>query len=130
MIAYDSSFSPPAPVLSVILASVVRSRPRVTSLALIDSGSDITAIPANVAERLQLQPFGRLYLEDLRAARRIVNTYATRLTAPGQPTTEIEVILTSLPFVVLGRDWLNQHYLLLNGPEQEFRLSGQPFWKG
>jgi hypothetical protein len=27
---------------------------------------------------------------------------------------------------VLGRDWLENHYLLLNGPEQRFLLSEKP----
>jgi hypothetical protein len=38
----------------------------------------------------------------------------------------MEVILTKLPLAVLGRDWLQEYYLLLNGPEQNFLLSQTP----
>jgi hypothetical protein len=32
------------------------------------------------------------------------------------------VVLTPFPFVILGRDWLQNYYMFLNGPEQEFAL--------
>lgn len=38
----------------------------------------------------------------------------------------MEVILVPFPFVVLGRDWLQDYYLLLNGPKGQFRLSESP----
>ena len=39
---------------------------------------------------------------------------------------EIEVVSTGQPFVILGRDWLESHYLLLNGPEKTFALNPTP----
>jgi hypothetical protein len=39
---------------------------------------------------------------------------------------EMQVMVTGLPFVILGRDWLEDYYLLLNGPEQTILLSDTP----
>ena len=38
----------------------------------------------------------------------------------------MEVLLTPYPFIILGRDWLQNYYLLLDGPGQQFQLSETP----
>jgi hypothetical protein len=38
----------------------------------------------------------------------------------------MEVVLTPYPFVILGRDWLQGYYVLLDGPGQQFQLSRDP----
>jgi hypothetical protein len=38
----------------------------------------------------------------------------------------MEVILTPYPFVILGRDWLQDYYVLLDGPGQQFQVSSNP----
>ena len=40
-----------------------------------------------------------------------------------QPAKKMEVVLTPYPFIILGRDWLRDYYLLLDGPGQQFQLS-------
>ena len=126
MIAYDESFDPPAPTLLVTIAGVVKSRPRVQIPALIDTGSDITAIPATIVKKLNLYPLKRLQMEDVNAAKIVSHTYGARLTVAQVTTREMEVIQTGLPFAVLGRDWLQDYYLLLNGPARNFQLSATP----
>ncbi len=76
MIAYDHRFDPPAPVVQVTVRHVVQQRRHATAFALLDTGSDVTAIPASLAQRLQLVPFSRLQLEDISGETRIVLTYA------------------------------------------------------
>jgi predicted aspartyl protease len=126
MIQYGSDFMPPAPLLTVKLAGAVRSRPRTEVPALIDTGSDVTAVPANLVRKLRLYRLRRIRIEDVEAREIAGHTYAIRLTVGDYPTREMEVILTKLPFAVLGRDWLQEYYLLLNGPEQNFLLSQTP----
>lgn len=126
MIAYESRLNPPAPLLQVTVASIVRTR-REATLALLDTGSDITAIPDKLADPLRLYPIGRLRLEDVEAKTTPVFTYAVQLTVAGVTIPRLEVILTGLDFAVLGRDVLNRFYLLLNGPELTFDLSTSPF---
>lgn len=129
MITYNDDFEPPAPVLPITIAGVVRSSPRIDTIALIDTGSDITAIPSELADGLQLYPFSRVQLEDVSAKKTPALTYAVRLTIANLPMQEVEVILTRLPFAVLGRDLLNEFYLHFEGPEQQFQISATPFDK-
>lgn len=67
MIPYSHEHLPPAPVLQVTVAHVAHPRRRRLIAALLDTGSDITAIPDRLVAELQLYPVGRLQLEDLRA---------------------------------------------------------------
>ncbi|MCZ7572723.1 MAG: retroviral-like aspartic protease family protein [Ardenticatenaceae bacterium] len=127
MSTYDTTYDPPAPVLDVTVTSVVNRRRRRSLRALLDTGSDITAIPHSLMERLQLYPIGRLQLEDVEATTRMVLTYAVQLTIGDLSIPRLEVILTGLDFAVIGRDVLNRLYLLLNGPELDFHLETTPF---
>ena len=126
MIPYDRGFEPPALVLPVALAGVVRPRPKVNVQALIDTGADVTAVPATLKDRLRLYRFSQLQLEDARGVKEPVYTYEVRLTVANLPPIILEVILAPFPFAMLGRDWLRNHYLLLNGPDQQFLLSEKP----
>jgi len=129
MIQYDSDFLPPAPLLTVKLTGVVHSRPRTEVPALIDTGSDITAVPAHLVRKLHLYRLRRIHIEDVEAREIAGHTYAILLKVGNYPPKEMEVILTKLPFAILGRDWLQEYYLLLNGPEQSFLVSETPVLK-
>jgi predicted aspartyl protease len=126
MIPYDPQFAPPAIVLSVTIAGVVHRRPRIELSALIDTGADVTAVPESLVERLKLYPVGRLQLEDANAVKMPVFTYEANMAMAEEPAKKMEVIVTPYPFVILGRDWLNDYYLLLDGPEQQFQISKNP----
>ena len=126
MIPYDKTFNPPAPMLSITVSGVARTRPRTTVPALIDTGADITAVPIELAEKLSLYKFGRLQIEGVHGVTSPVYTYEARLAHDGHAPQEMEVILTHLPFAILGRDWLQNYYLYLNGPDQQLQLSNTP----
>jgi len=97
MIQYGSDFMPPAPLLTVKRAGAVRSRPRTEVPAFIDTGSDVTAVPANLVRKLRLYRLRRIRIEDVEAREIAGHTYAIRLTVGDYPTREMEVILTKLP---------------------------------
>ncbi len=127
MRAYNSQYAPPAPMLEVTVGNIVHSRRRTAAPALLDTGSDITAIPQKLADTLQLYPIGRLRLEDLQAETTPVLTYAVQLTVTDLIVPRLEVILTGLDCVVLGRDVLNRCYLLFNGPDLTFDIHTTAF---
>ena len=126
IVPYDASFDPPAPVLLAVLTGVVRNRPQIQLPALIDTGADVTAIPHTAVNHLRLYAVARIEIEGIQADVAAVKIYTVRLAVADQPFREIEVISTGQPFVILGRDWLESHYLLLNGPEKTFALSPTP----
>ena len=123
MIPYDTQFDPPAIVLSVTIAGVVHRRPQIELSALVDTGADITAIPESLVERLKLYPFGRLQLEDVNAVNTPVFTYEANVALAGESANKMEVVVTPYPFVILGRDWLSEYFLVLDGPGQQYEIS-------
>jgi predicted aspartyl protease len=125
-ISYDFNHDPPAPVLVAVLTGMVHRRPQVRLPALIDTGSDLTAIPHTVVKRLHLYAVARIKVEGIDAYVTSTEIYTVRLAITGQPVREMEVVQTEQPFVILGRDWLEHYYLLLNGPERNFLLSDRP----
>lgn len=85
MISYSTVFDPPAPVLAVQLTGIVHSRPRVTLPALLDTGSDFTAVPANLVSRLKLYAVRPQLLEDFSGKTREEILYGVRLGYAHQP---------------------------------------------
>lgn len=75
---------------------------------------------------LRLYAVARLEVEGIHADITTVNIYPVRLSVAGERFREIEVVPTGQPFIILGRDWLESYYLLLNGPERTFVLSRTP----
>jgi predicted aspartyl protease len=126
MIAYDNHHNPPAPVAQATVANAMQKRRRRSAPALLDTGSDITAIPRSLANTLQLYPIGQIRLEDVQAQTLQVLTYAVQLTVAGLIIPRLEVIQTGLDYVVLGRDVLNRLYVLLNGPDTMFEICATP----
>jgi predicted aspartyl protease len=92
MILYDTIFEPPAIIIPLTVAGVVRRRPQLEVSALIDTGADITAIPDTFVERLKLYPIGRLQLEDARGAKTPVYTYEAALTMNAGAARRLEVV--------------------------------------
>ncbi len=123
MIEYDRRFDPPAPVVQVTVRHIVQQRRRITAAALLDTGSDVTAIPVSLVQRLQVIPFSRLQLEDVSGKTKTVQTYAVHLTIGELTLPRLEVIQTGLDQVIVGRDVLNHLYVSLSGPELAFSLS-------
>lgn len=126
IVSYDANFDPAALVLPAVLSGVVRRRPQKSLSALIDTGADITAIPTNVVKQLSLYAVGRIEVEGVHAHVETVDIYTVRLAIAEFPAREIEVVPADMPFVILGRDWLEKYHLLLNRPEKAFVVSDTP----
>jgi len=123
MIPYNQQTDPPAPFISVTITNPLQRRKHVTLPALLDTGSDLTAIPADLVDRLQLYSTGRIFLEDVKGETFPFFTYTVRLTLDKIIISSLKVMSTDLEHVILGRDVLNRFYLHLNGPDLTFDLS-------
>jgi len=123
MPAYDAQrFDPPAPLAAVVL----RARDRRKSLSgvamQIDSGADVTAIPAASVNQLGLEAdeHRRYELMAFDGTRRVANSVQCDLVFLGQVYRGTYVIVEG-DYGILGRDVLNQISLVLDGPRLEWR---------
>jgi predicted aspartyl protease len=123
VIPYSAAYDPPAPLLQVTVANTINRRQRQTLPALLDTGSDITAIPEQSVERLKLYPISQIQFEDLYAKANVVFTYKVRIVISNIVIPQIEVVQTGLNFAVIGRDVLNHLNLHLYGPQLAFEIS-------
>lgn len=127
MTPYNTNFDPPALCLDVTIGNVLNRRKRRTLHALLDTGADITAIPSDQVGFLGLYKIDRLQLETVEGTSSIIYTYAVRFTLGNLVVPRLEVILTGLDIVIVGRDVLNQLYLRIDGPRQQFMFQTTPF---
>ena len=103
-------------MLQVGISHLQRPLSESSRQALLDTGADMTAIPVAMAERLQLTRVGKMYIEDVNGNTVVTQTYAAKLHLADKDIAWLEVVLTELEFVVLGRDVLNLLDIRLNGP--------------
>jgi len=82
---------------------------------LLDSGADITAVPADVANQLALTKFSDIILAGYICPMMLAESYIVNLTLHDSDVAAVEVVLTDSPYVILGRDVLNQFHITLDG---------------
>jgi hypothetical protein len=123
MIGYSKNHHPAASVLEVTVSNVVNRRLRRALPALLDTGSDVSALPEFCLSPLKLYPVAEIQLEGIETKRTIVFLYAVRLTLAGILIERQEIVLTKLNFAVIGRDVLNRFDLHLYGPPLAFEIS-------
>jgi hypothetical protein len=86
--------------------------------AQIDTAADRTVIPGSLVARLGLMPLEELPVAGFGGQVLLVPTYFVELSIRELPTWQVEVFAHDRePHVLLGRDILNRHRLLLDGPD-------------
>lgn len=116
MTSYSLRFTPPAPVVEVVVQHPVNRRRRAILPALFDTGADVSALPALVIERLQLYEMHRMLVAGIDGKLQRVFTYGVHIHLPQSIQMPVEVIASGHEFVILGRDVLNQLKIQLDGP--------------
>lgn len=127
MWAYDQQEEPPAPYLDIVIRHPEDAAKTLRLRAKIDTGADISAIPAIVTAQLALPITSKLLVEGYDGIPTSVATYAAIITVETIRFKVQEVITISEPHALLGRDVLNHFYLQLNGPALNLKLSQIPF---
>ena len=119
---YNWLFLPPGPVIPIrVSASAASASVRV--LALLDTGSDATAIPDAVAQALNLVSSGTGEIEGVVEGPRKTDVFSVFLSIDrGEPLSAI-VVTWHEDYALLGRDILNKYHLTLDGPNLTFTLS-------
>ena len=115
---YSRQLTPPAPCAYVSI-----SRPDDLGIivdnvaAQLDTGADMTVVPSSLVERLQLVPLDQLLITGFGGNVRRVPIYLVSLSVhPFAPIMLRVLGGRNEPIVLLGRDVLNRHRVLLDGP--------------
>ena len=115
--SYNQQYSPPAPFVHVTLGCLESGREIADLPAQIDVAADRTVITEKMVEHLQLVPLDEVHVEGFGGQLFLVKTYCVELTIRSSQRKTVEVIAhAEEPFVLLGRDILNDFRIILDGP--------------
>jgi hypothetical protein len=114
---YNQQTVPPAPFIHVTLRCAETGREVADVPAQLDCAADRTVIPARFVQDLRLVPLDELRVGGFGGQVFLLPTYRLELNIRSLPARMIEVIAhAEEPFVLLGRDVLNAHRIVLDGP--------------
>lgn len=126
MWAYDREVDPPAPFVEGSLHHPDNPKQSTHFRAKIDTGADISAIPASLVSQLQLPVASKMLVEGYDGVSVTVSSYSVLIEVAGTRFENWEVIAFPDDYILLGRDILNHYYVQLNGPNLTFTLSLTP----
>jgi predicted aspartyl protease len=114
---YNQQLSPPAPFVHVTIRPPERGFAVSDLPALLDTAADITVIPTRVAEQLHLVPLDETPIGGFDGRVSWVSTFLVQLELrQSTPRVIRGVASRDEPYVLLGRDVLNDHRVVLDGP--------------
>ena len=114
---YNRQVEPPAPFVHVSLKCLETGKSIDNLPALIDIAADRTVIPGGLVDLLALVPLEEFQVAGLGGQVFSVPTYKVELTIRTlSPQKVVLIAHDEEPFILLGRDVLNRHRLVLDGP--------------
>jgi predicted aspartyl protease len=113
---YSRDYDPVAPVIEIHVRDIERAEPEISIIALIDSGSDATLLPADVIHATRAQYANTRRIRGILGAPSVVDTYMVSIRIGTHTVQAIEAVaVNDVDEAVLGRDVLNQLVIVLNG---------------
>jgi predicted aspartyl protease len=114
---YNRQIEPPAPFVHVSLKCLETGKSIDNLPDQIDIGADLTVIPGGIVDVLGLDPLEELRVAGLGGQIFSVPTYKVELTIRTlSPQKVLLIAHDTEPFILMGRDVLNRHRLVLDGP--------------
>ena len=114
---YSSDFSPPAPMLPLIVRSHVGGSGKSVEGKL-DSGADICAIPDDLVAELDLPPIRQVRAVGYDGSRHEVFLFHCELELAGQRFPHVEAVATRRRYAIIGRNVLEGLVARLDGPRR------------
>ena len=115
--AYNRQVAPPAPFVHVSVRCPETGLTVTDLPSLIDTAADRSVIPGRLVEDLGLVPLDELPVCGFGGDSRLVLTYFVELAIRDLPPHLVEVLAhPDEPYILLGRDIMNQHRIILDGP--------------
>jgi hypothetical protein len=122
--AYNRQVEPPAPFVHVTLLCADTGLSTNEIPALLDTAADRTVIPASLVSRLGLVPMDEVSVAGFGGQVVLIPTYFVELSIRTLTPLPLEVLAhPEEPYVLLGRDVLNRHRLVLDGPGLALEIS-------
>lgn len=115
---YTQQLAPPAPFVYVSMRCGQTGTALTDLPAQVDTAADRTVIPAHIVESLGLVEDGRLRFQGFASEVVTLPIYLVEVGIHDYPPQLVRAVLgASEPHILLGRDVLNRHHLLLDGPQ-------------
>ncbi|HUO11002.1 MAG TPA: hypothetical protein VM008_22065 [Phycisphaerae bacterium] len=95
---------------------------RIRLPAKIDTGADITVVPDTAVDSLRLVEYGSRIVHVVNHAPYEAPTYRADVDVEGIQFKSLQVVGHHKPYVLIGRDILNQLKLIADGPNETFEL--------
>lgn len=120
---YDSHYLPPAPSVEIWLGTPGESLASGPHPALVDTGADISIIPAKHIRPLQAVPDDHRYLRSQWGERRKAAIYSLDVGLGNMRLPSIEVVADEYGAeIILGHNVLNQLIMTLDGPKRVLEI--------
>lgn len=121
---YDDTYDPPAAVLDVTIVNpFIKSQPKISGRAVIDSGAFKSVIPLTWASKIGLLPITEIVTKGYDGKEKKQPASITNIAINGHVFEYIEVLLIERHTTLIGRDILNHLKLILDGPKLQFDIT-------
>ncbi len=115
---YLTQILPPAPFVHVTLTNPVSGVQQQDLPAQLDTAADRTLLPDALVQALGLAQIGLIRIGGVAGIIQAMPSYVVQITIHNQPDQVVEVVASGgESWILLGRDVLNAHRLLLDGPQ-------------
>ena len=115
---YQSQLHPPAPFVHVTLRNPLTGAEQQNVPAQLDTAADRTLLPDALVKALNLPQMGTIPIGGVGGIAQTMPSYPVQVAIHNLPVQEVEVVAsTGESWVLLGRDILNAHRVLLDGPQ-------------
>ena len=121
MTNYNESFDPPAPLAEIILRNIETGERVKTVAVLLDTGADISLLPASAIKQLNIEPSGeKVKLVGFDETENVANVYALQIIFLGKRLTGDYCAIDD-EIGILGRDVLNRFSIIFDGKSLEWK---------
>ena len=119
---YNSQVQPPAPFVYVTLENAADGNKLEDVPAQVDSAADRSVIPLSLIKVLGVAQMGTLTVGGFAGMTIAVPTFVVGLGIREFPIHIVKVLGADEPWVLVGRDVINAHRLLLDGPQSNLEI--------
>lgn len=124
---YNQQLNPAAPFVNVTLRCPTTDTKAPDLPAQLDTGADLTVVPGTVVQSLGLVEDGRSLVQGFAGEERELPIYLLEIQVHDfQPVFTRVALGQNERFIILGRDVLNAHRILLDGPQLALEIERPP----